>query len=103
MILEFNRFGPMKSGATGSQIKDRSAGTVIRYNYIEQPQGYMMDLVEPRMAIRPEFQDPISTRPSSTGNTLLHTGEADGFVVHWNADLGTGEGPRRHRRNPILL
>ena len=34
-VYQFNRYGPLRSGAAGAGLKDRSVGTVIRYNYIE--------------------------------------------------------------------
>ena len=92
VTIEFNRFGPMRDGALGSQIKDRSAGTVIRYNYIEQPQGWMIDLVEP------ENGDPtLSSRPYFKeswvyGNALLYTGAIDGPLIHWNEDHNMNRG-----------
>jgi hypothetical protein len=49
VIIEYNRYGPQGVGAIGSQLKDRSAGTVIRYNDFEQAaQGWDIDLVEPQ-------------------------------------------------------
>ena len=50
VIYQYNRFGPMRPGCHGVAIKDRSSGTVIRYNefelgehsgaiYVLQPQG----------------------------------------------------------------
>lgn len=35
ITYQFNRYGPLKNGAYGYGLKDRSAGTVIRYNRIE--------------------------------------------------------------------
>jgi hypothetical protein len=46
VTIEYNRYGPARAGMQGSQLKDRSAGTVIRYNYIEASGGgWMLDLV----------------------------------------------------------
>ncbi|MDO8769238.1 MAG: hypothetical protein Q7K57_11150, partial [Burkholderiaceae bacterium] len=36
IVYEFNRIGPPRAGSLGNGIKDRSAGTVVRYNYIEE-------------------------------------------------------------------
>jgi hypothetical protein len=44
-IYEFNFYDLSKAGTSVNQIKDRSAGTVIRYNYILQA-GHHLDLVE---------------------------------------------------------
>lgn len=35
VVYQFNRYGPLRPGALGAGLKDRSAGTVIRFNWIE--------------------------------------------------------------------
>ncbi|MCY2989606.1 MAG: fibronectin type III domain-containing protein [Planctomycetota bacterium] len=35
IVYEFNHYGPVRAGATGNGLKDRSVGVVIRGNYIE--------------------------------------------------------------------
>jgi parallel beta-helix repeat protein len=35
VVYQFNRYGPLRSGALGAGLKDRSVGTVIRGNWIE--------------------------------------------------------------------
>lgn len=35
ITYEYNHFGPLRTGCIGNNLKDRSAGTVIRYNWIE--------------------------------------------------------------------
>jgi len=92
VIIEYNRYGPMRHGALGSQIKDRSAGTIIRYNYIEQPVGWMLDLVEaengaPTISSRPSYMQTFVY-----GNVLLNTapGTTSANTVHWNGDHGAG-------------
>lgn len=35
ILYQYNHYGPLRSGATGYGLKDRSAGTVVRYNWIE--------------------------------------------------------------------
>jgi len=45
VLIHGNRFGPLINGALGSILKDRSAGTVIRYNWIPAA-ARMLDLVE---------------------------------------------------------
>ncbi len=45
VTYQFNRFGPNMPGAEGANLKDRSAGTVIRYNWFEGGTR-VMDLVE---------------------------------------------------------
>jgi hypothetical protein len=45
-IIEFCRIGAMRPTSGGSALKDRSSGTVIRYNFIESG-ARLLDLVEP--------------------------------------------------------
>jgi hypothetical protein len=45
VIYEFNHYGPLRAGAGGNAIKDRSVGTVVRYNRIEGG-AHAIDLVE---------------------------------------------------------
>ncbi|MCZ6632549.1 MAG: right-handed parallel beta-helix repeat-containing protein [bacterium] len=45
IIFQFNRFGPLRKGCRGNNLKDRSAGTVIRYNWIEGG-NRQLDLVD---------------------------------------------------------
>ena len=35
MVFQFNDIGPLREGSGGAALKDRSAGTVVRYNRIE--------------------------------------------------------------------
>jgi len=45
VTYQYNYFGRNKAGSLGGNLKDRSAGTIIRYNYFEGHQRFL-DLVE---------------------------------------------------------
>lgn len=45
ITFEFNHYGPLCDGCDGNNLKDRSAGTVIRYNWLEGG-SRELDLVE---------------------------------------------------------
>jgi hypothetical protein len=95
VTYEYNRFGPMRAGAMGSQLKDRSAGTVIRYNYIERsPSGWMMDLVEPENGYAALGSKPTYKQTFVYGNVLIGTGPSAVApnMVHWNEDHQAGRG-----------
>ena len=87
VIIEYNHYGPQRSGAWGSQLKDRSAGTVIRYNFIEQSDsGWDMDLVNPQ-----ESWDVFGKLPSYKqafvyGNIIFNDKVYEPNVIHWNQD-----------------
>ena len=84
LVLEFNRYGPMRTGATGNQHKDRSVGSVIRYNLIEGG-AHNLDLVEaedyPTLArANPAY------RTSFVYGNLLKPGAGTRAVVHYGGD-----------------
>ena len=35
IVYQYNHYAPLRTGCTGSNLKDRSAGNVVRYNWIE--------------------------------------------------------------------
>ena len=45
IIFQYNHFGPLRAGCRGNNLKDRSAGTVVRYNWIEAG-NRTLDLVD---------------------------------------------------------
>ncbi|MCC6150995.1 MAG: fibronectin type III domain-containing protein [Planctomycetes bacterium] len=45
IVYEYNRYGPLRTGANGNALKDRSANCVVRYNWIESG-NRQLDLVE---------------------------------------------------------
>lgn len=93
VVIEYNRFGPQRSGALGSQIKDRSAGTVIRYNTLEQsPEGWDMDLVEPEESWPVLAPKPQLRQTFVYGNVIVSRGVYSPNFVHWNEDHQAGHG-----------
>jgi hypothetical protein len=70
--FQYNRFGPLLAGAGGNNLKDRSAGCVVRYNWIEGG-NRQLDLVE---SDYPELTgDPRYHETFVYGNVLLETGD----------------------------
>jgi hypothetical protein len=92
VTIEYNHYGPTRAGMLGSQLKDRSAGSVIRYNYIEASGGgWMLDLVEPEngwgaLGSRATYaQDFVY---GNVFNNKLHSQN----TIHWNEDHYGGIG-----------
>jgi hypothetical protein len=86
IIYQFNHFGPTKTGALGNNLKDRSAGLVVRYNWIEGG-NRQLDLVETdSTTVR---MDPTYRETFVYGNVLIET-EAAGNrqIVHYGGDSG---------------
>lgn len=88
MVFQYNRFGPLLAGAGGNNLKDRSAGLVVRYNWIEGG-NRQLDLVdgEDSGLIRAH---PDYTRTFVYGNVLIETaGAGNKQIVHYGGDSGT--------------
>jgi hypothetical protein len=101
VIIEGNRFGPGRAGSYGNHIKDRSAGTVIRYNYFEEApeSGYTIDLPEPEEGCpslcysfgNPTYPNPKYLQTFIYGNVFIRSNKNANFI-HWNEDHYAGRG-----------
>ncbi len=86
ITFQYNRFGPLRSGAPGVNLKDRSAGLVVRYNWIEGG-NRNLDLVdgEDSSIIRnaPEYR-----KTFVYGNILIKQDGGNNQAVHYGGDSG---------------
>lgn len=63
VIYQYNRFGPLRPGAHGVAIKDRSSGQVIRYNEFDMTeQSNVLNLADPQggsglIDVQPDYLD----------------------------------------------
>src|SRR5690606_26101384 len=85
IVYEGNRFGPLRAGSVGNALKDRSAGLVVRYNWIEGG-NRQLDLTEG------DDTDAIPAHPSYRrtwvyGNVLIEPdGAGNSQIVHYGGD-----------------
>ncbi len=86
ILFEHNRYGPLRPGCGGNNLKDRSAGTVIRYNWIEAG-NRQLDLVETDYV---ELRDEPRYRATFVYGNLLVENETTGNsqIVHYGGDGG---------------
>ncbi len=94
MIYQFNRLGPLRVGCRGNNLKDRSAGLIIRYNRIEKG-NRQLDLVDSQegMDIRNDKRYHLA---QVYGNLLIeHEGIDNNQIVHFGGDSGDDEANRR--------
>jgi hypothetical protein len=65
---------------------------VVRYNYIEQPVGWMLDLVEAENGAPTISSRPYYMQTFVYGNVLLNTAPSttSANAIHWNGDHGPG-------------
>ncbi len=85
MIYQYNYFGPLRDGALGNALKDRSAGTVVRYNWIEGSAAFLLDLVEPEESARLMVNEPDFRTTYVYGNVLISRTQ-DNRLVHYGWD-----------------
>jgi len=86
IIYEYNRFGSLRSGCGGNNLKDRSCGTVIRYNWIEGG-NRQLDLVE---TSHQELADDSTYKVTWVyGNILIEPEDAgNSQIIHYGGDGG---------------
>jgi len=90
VTYQYNHFGPPLPGAGGNNIKDRSAGLVVRYNWIEGS-NRQLDLVngEDSAAIR---ADPRYRETHVYGNVVIeHPNSGNNDFVHYGGDTGSAQ------------
>ena len=86
-MFQYNRFGPLCAGCGGNALKDRSIGTVVRYNWIESG-NRQLDLVDaeddPSLIVDPRYRETYVY-----GNVLIEPdGAGNSQIVHYGGDSG---------------
>jgi hypothetical protein len=82
ITFEFNRYGPLRAGSDGSNLKDRSAGLTIRHNFIEGG-NRQLDLVDGGAVADHEGYDTTLVY----GNILWEPGDdGNSQIVHYGGD-----------------
>lgn len=85
ITFQYNRYGPLRTGAGGNNLKDRSAGLIVRYNWIDGG-NRQLDLVdgEDSAAIR---NDSRYHQTHVYGNVLIEPAAAGNRqIVHYGGD-----------------
>lgn len=84
ITFQHNDLGALRQGCLGNNLKDRSAGTVIRYNRIENG-NRQLDLVDSD-TLRPL---PLYSNTFVYGNLLIEsTNDGNRQIVHYGGDSG---------------
>jgi hypothetical protein len=83
-LYQFNYFGAPVKGPSGSNVKDRSAGMVFRYNFVDTATGYNLDLVEAEEHRETALDDPEYGQDLVYGNIFRQTDNAR--VLHYGGD-----------------
>ena len=99
IIFEYNRLGPLREGCSGNNLKDRSAGLVVRYNWIEGG-NRQLDLVDAddSPALRAE---PAYRKTFVYGNILIEpANDGNNQMVHYGGDMGK---PDTYRKGTLYF
>lgn len=98
IIYEYNHFGPLRNDCPGNNLKDRSAGTVIRYNWIEAG-NRQLDLVD--TDYQSFADDPSYDATFVYGNILIEPDNAgNSQIIHYGGDSGNES---LYRRGTLYL
>ncbi len=90
ITFQFNRYGLLRKGCPGNNLKDRSAGLIVRYNRIEGG-NRQLDLVDAAGDAR-IARDPRYRKTLVYGNLLIERdGEGNNQIVHYGGDSGKKE------------
>src|ERR1044072_1411930 len=87
ITFQYNRFGPLRAGSNGNALKDRSAATVIRYNWIESG-NRQLDLVDAEDSVQIQ-NDAAYHKTFVYGNLLIEPdGAGNSQIAHYGGDSG---------------
>lgn len=106
VTMQNNFFGPQREGAAGNNIKDRSAGTVIRNNFI-MGGAHLLDLVDPEDAYQLLTPLPHYRQTYVYENIFINRNTDAGNMVHYGGDLGvpgnTRQGTLYFYNNTVVI
>lgn len=106
VTMQNNFFGPQREGAAGNNIKDRSAGTVIRNNFI-MGGAHLLDLVDPEDAYQLIATLPYYRQTYVYENIFINRNTDAGNMVHYGGDLGvpgnTRQGTLYFYNNTVVI
>jgi hypothetical protein len=90
-VYQYNHYGRQRPGAKGSALKDRSIGTVVRFNRFEGC-ARTLDLVEAENTPRTALKDPAYRETFVYGNIIEHDNNV-GVAIHYGGDHYGGDYP----------
>jgi len=87
MVYQYNYLGPLRANCPGNNLKDRSAGTVVRYNWIESG-NRQLDLVDAEDSMD-LVNHPSYRKTLVYGNILIEPdGAGNSQILHYGGDSG---------------
>lgn len=99
VIYQYNKYGPLIAGSLGGALKDRSSGTVIRYNEITAGQR-IIDLVNAQSSAAFATIDSMYKKTFVYGNLLLNPVNGSSSLIHYGGD---DYGYQNYRRGDLFF
>lgn len=84
VTYEYNHYGLRRNGAQGNALKDRGAGTIVRYNRLDDG-AHSLDLVECEDFPMTATADPAYRTTFVYGNQIRKNGDLGSFI-HYGGD-----------------
>ena len=100
-VYQYNHYGNQRPGAHGSALKDRSIGTVVRFNRFEGS-ARSLDLVEAENNPTTALREPAYRETFVYGNIIQHDGKR-GVAIHYGGDHYGGGAPIGGKSPPWTL
>ncbi|MBN1425267.1 right-handed parallel beta-helix repeat-containing protein [Candidatus Fermentibacteria bacterium] len=98
ITYQFTHYGPLRAGCPGNNLKDRSSGCVIRYNWIEGG-NRQLDLVDSDHSAL--YSDPAYRTTFAYGNILIEPdGAGNSQICHYGGDSGATS---RYRKGTLYF
>ncbi|MFH1390111.1 MAG: polysaccharide-degrading enzyme [Candidatus Margulisiibacteriota bacterium] len=103
IVFQYNRFGPPRASSWGNNLKDRSAGTVIRFNWFEGG-ARQCDLVEADNSGGVTDLDPSYAKTYVYGNIFIKGSDSTSSqVIHYGGDLDGAPTYLRYRQGTLYF
>ncbi len=98
ITYQYCRFGSLRSGCLGNNLKDRSVGTTIRYCWIESA-NRQIDLVDVENTAS-LYNNPAYRSTYVYGNVLIEPDSGNRQIIHYGGDSGNTS---KYRKGTLYL
>jgi len=88
VVYQYNYFDALIPGAFGASLKDRSAGNIIRYNWIVGSQGHAIQIPETQGGMGVIDQDPNYRKTFIYGNVIVNNKLGATRIIRYGGDQG---------------
>ena len=88
VVYQYNYFDALVSGSFGASLKDRSAGNIIRYNWIVASQGHAIQIPEAQGGLGTIDQDPNYKKTFVYGNVIINNKQGATRMIRYGGDQG---------------